>query len=654
MAKKTTQFPVHVSRQVQPITLGGRITRSTQVRRGALTSPQMQTLGKEGVPGICKDTLIDQSLMLDWEIRSPEGKPDANTAFYTMLLQQANDGEGFDPFVTRLAEDMLTTLEGGHFEIYPNDAGIPVALYNVDSTTIFPNPDYPLESEYPWFQTVLEGEPVYFLPNWMAHSYWHATTAWGQNRRNRCPIELAYFYICVLAGSDDWNLDLVSDPMPAGVLALPGATAEEAEAFRQAWDFAIQGGQLRDLAVIYGLELKQAHHVKFTRPPTDMAFEISNHWYTSLIAASFEMSVLDISVLTNVSTKAGAESQERLSTQQGQRKLRRITRKAIERWILPEGYSFHWIIPEASSEATLAEAAERRARAANYYVMAFGPERGYEIAVQAGVLAEEGETTSRSELLRSDPGERRLKRAYQLAALSDLRGYTTLADWFTVMQTLSWGQPLRWAITTPPPDLWGLELFDWVYDQYSRELLAAIEVWMDEVVGEDPEYAIQLLQKRYLDALSRASTIAYVAGVQRDATDASEADNWALGALTLVVLGLINEMVGTNLEYFQGFLRTLREEGAEYLNRVKWRTGLYIKYLRRFFLLGVAMSANPDTDMIQIAHGSSLQPCNVCPSQWGEYTVDEYLDMQGPPPNWCEGHDNCTCRVTILRDVLQL
>jgi len=369
-----TQTDDVVSRQATPITLQRqRGNYSVAVRRGALNTVQMRRLSREGVPGICKETLTDEALALDWTITNPAGRSDAQTTYSTMLLEQANDGEGFTAFIVRMADDLLTSIEGGYFEVVLSGSGVPLAVYNVDCTTMFRNVDFPLRNATePWEQRIGETDPVMFTRAQMAHAYWAPVVSWGDTFRNRCPVELAYFYICILAAGDDWNLDLISDPFPAGVLALPGATKEEANAFQASWNNAIQGGQLRDLAVIYGVDLGQAQHVKFTRPPTDMAFEITNHWYTSLVAAAFEMSILDISILTKVSTKAGADSQERKSTQQGLRKLRRVIQAAIQRWVLPEGYNFNWTVPKVEDEATLAGAAAERARAVYYFVQAFG------------------------------------------------------------------------------------------------------------------------------------------------------------------------------------------------------------------------------------------------------------------------------------------
>jgi len=621
-----------VSRQIKPFLLSQtKRRRSVKVRVGSLTTAQMRKISQEGLPGICKNTLIDQSLAgLNWEILSPSGGTDVQTKYYTLLLENANDGEGAATFFTRLSNDVLTTLEGGHFEVVRANNGVPIALYNVDSATIRVNPGDKNHSqqEYPWVQVYNREPEVYFTRDELSHLYWHPNTVFGDTHRNVCPVELAYYYISILAASDDWNFDLLSDPFPAGVFSLPGATPEEVGAFKEAWDYASHGGDLRDIAVIYGVNLGQAQHIKLTRPPTDMAFEITNHWYSSLVAACYEMSILDISILTRVSTKAGAESQERTSAQQGQRKLRKVVDSSIENWILPDGYQFKWIIPKPEDEATQARALESRARAVYMLVQSFGPERGEEKATDMGLLPESSGTMRGVDHLKST------------AINADLRGAISLVEWEGILNSLVMYQK------EPPTDLWGPELYDWVMAEYETQLFTSLDIWSDQV-DDDAEAAALELESRYKTALSRAASRAYLAGKQRDAEDKKDALAIAAIAFTLAELQRIENLIKENNAFFREFTETLTELGQDYEGRASWRLGLYSKVLRRFFLMGVTAMAEAG-DMIEIVEGAvQTEHCEECPPRYGTYTVEEYNELGGPPPNWCSGHDACVCGIIV-------
>ena len=625
------EIKTDVSRQSKPVALQRPTSYkmwSARTRLGALTSSQMRRLGAEGIPGLCKSTLIDQSVAgLNWEILNSSGERDANTEFYTMLLEQANDGEGFGSFVSRVSDDILTTLGGGLFEVVLSPDEIPVALYNVDSVTMHRTYD----AEKPWVQRVGSLPPVFFNNNEMAQLLWHPRAVMGETELNVTPIQLAYMYICILASADDWNLELLSDPFPAGVLSLPGATEEEAAAFQKSWDYAIQGGSLRDLAVIYGLDLKQAQHIKFTRPPTDMAFEITNHWYASLVAAAFEMSVLDISILTKVSTKAGAESQAEQSSQQGQRKLRKLTADSFANWILPEGYTFNWIVPKPEDEETQAAALERRARATFYLVQAFGPEIGQAMATDMGLIS--GGKPQPPEHLKSSVADMVIK--------SDLKGVMSFSDWEMIQNATVYKSE------EPPEDLWGKALLAWILLQYRNELASALEICLYEM-EEDEEAALSAFEASYTNSLKRASARAFVAGKQDDAKDLVAALAIAALAFTVVELAQIDEEVTRDQDYFKGFIEKLKEEGPEY-GRAAARTDLYSKLPRKLYNMGVVASMDPEVDMVEILYGGSENPCSECPSRWGVWTFEEYNRMGGPSQNWCLGHNNCHCLTRIKR-----
>jgi len=592
----------------------------------------MRRISNEGIPAICKGTLIDQAIVgLSWEILNSHGGTDATTTYFTMLLNQANDGEGAGPFFGRLSDDVLTTLQGGHFEIALSPDDIPVALYNVDSATIEPTNS----EEYPWLQSYKTIEVAKFRDNEMAHVLWHPYTEIGLVKQNRTPISLAYQYIIILAAADDWNFDLLSDPFPAGVLSLPGATPEEVEAFKMAWDNAISGGKLRDIAVIYGLDLKQAQHIKLTRPPTDMAFEVTDHWYASLVAAAFEMSILDISILTRVSTKAGAESQERTSQQQGQRKLRKVVQASVENWILPEGYNFRWIVPKPEDEETQAAADERRARALFYLIQGLGPEAGYETAVDMGVIPVAG-VPKQAEHFKSGVRELIIK--------ADLRGGIHLSEW----------EDFEGSIVTyarrPPSNLWGKDLYQWTIDNYEEELLSALDLWhMD--VEEERIAAEMTFRRQYQDALRRAAVRSFVAGKQEEeASNLEEATAIALMLLTAWEINRILRLVREDESYFNKFMTVLKDEGEGY-TRADWRTKLYVPALRRMYDEGRFSTADEAEDLVVFLEGVvKTEHCEICPTMWNKpMTFKRLRELGGHSSSWCLGGNNCACSSRILR-----
>ncbi len=133
----------------------------------------------------------------------------------------------------------------------------------------------------------------------------------------------------------------------------PGFDRDEATKWKASWDRGMVGINPEPLALMYGT--MNVQYTPFRPVPKDMAFETSFHWYASLVAACFEISILDISILTRVSTKAAAEQQSEATKHQGLRHIMRKWKQGIERCILPEGMFFIWEDIDPTDEKAMAE-----------------------------------------------------------------------------------------------------------------------------------------------------------------------------------------------------------------------------------------------------------------------------------------------------------
>ena len=243
------------------------------------------------------------------------------------------------------------------------------------------------------------------------------------------------------------------------------------------------------------------------------------------------------------------------------------------------------------------------------------------------------------------------RRTNRILVGADLHGYISLKDWEKIQRSLG-----KWS-RTPPSNLYGQELFDVIEDIYEEDLLAALEIWRaelegieDEPVDEDKKkFAAIGFLARYREAFAKSSHRAYLAGKQRDGISLEEALAIAAVAFTVAELLTIQEMIDQDEDFFHKFSDQLAVEGEDYV-QVEWRTKLYLATPRKFFLAGVVAMADPDADLIVIIPGDPpTGHCNTCPPMWGEYTVEQYARLGGPPPNWCEGHNSCHCDIEVLR-----
>jgi len=383
VSKQLKPFPATISRGAVPYLMSWR---SLYTRHGYLSTHQMRRLGNWGLPGAAKATLIHQMTGLQYEILNPEGETDEQTEYSTMLLENANDGMGGSlVFFNRLADDIVTALEGGPFEIVRTDPGIPVAIYNVDASTIKPT----FDPETPFYQKApYTAEWIPFSRDELAQVLWYPFTEIESPFYSRSPIQMAYVAISILADGDDYNMRLLKEVIPQAILNLgPGFDIKKAREWKNEWDKAKEGGRLGDIGLLWGTD--KAELLSLFPPPKDMGFENLEHWYATIIAACFEMSILDLGILTRVSTKAAAESQERISKRQGLRHLMQVIKQAVELYLLPEGYTHNWEDIDPTDEKDDAQIKRTRAFAVKMLCDALGPEVGPQEAARQGLLTEE-------------------------------------------------------------------------------------------------------------------------------------------------------------------------------------------------------------------------------------------------------------------------
>lgn len=361
---KQLEVPSFLYRQNVQSSFGWLVAQYGSRSPDRLTTIQMRNIcDSQIVPQACRNTLKHTVAGLDWHLAdAPEGGKDIRGTVegdhYYAVLENPLDAAGntitFPDWVDLGTDDILTAREGGCSEIVRDKKGVPQHILTIDGATVRFTGDSrkPVYQVSPWGEVGEAWEADRFF-----QARWHPNPRMGAELTNRAPVQLAYTGIAILASSDTYNFKLITEPVPAGALNLgPGFTRDEATAWKASWDRGMVGINPEPLALLYGTQNVQ--YISFRPPLKDMAFETSFHWYASLVAACFEISILDISILTRVSTRAAAEQQSEATKRQGLRHLMRKWKQAIERHILPEGVFFIWEDIDPTDEKVEAEIAE--------------------------------------------------------------------------------------------------------------------------------------------------------------------------------------------------------------------------------------------------------------------------------------------------------
>lgn len=380
-----------VSKQLVPATIS-RGRRSSAAnwaglygRYGYLSTAQQRRLGNWGVPGAAKSSLIHMAVNHPWQIVNPDGKPDDSTRYYTDLLRQANGGlGGAKKFLSAWADDLVCAREGGLFEIVREDLeGIPTDLFNIDAATITFNTD----PDRPSYTQRVNGGPevAYFDTSEMCHSLWHPMTEIEVPMANRTPIQLAYLAVTMLANGDDWNIKILTEAIPQGLLNLgPGFDEDKALAWKAQWDAATLGGRLDDIGLLWGTDKVDFH--AFNIPPVDMGFENSNIWNAGIVAACFDMAVSDINIAGKAGTRGGAAEAGTKTRRGGLRHLMGIMAEGMEHYLLPPDYKMRWDDLDPRDEKAEAEVKRTNGQTLLSLIQALGIEVGVTEAVAQGLI----------------------------------------------------------------------------------------------------------------------------------------------------------------------------------------------------------------------------------------------------------------------------
>lgn len=387
-----------VSRQPTSLDNMAEIVGMAGVHRGTLGSINLQqVLGQQhtlpttllrrlialGVPAICATTLYEQLTGLTFTIRNEDNEEDDNTRYYTSLLHYANDLQGgVATFFGKLILDVLSCQTGGFYEIVRNDAGVPIALYNMDGVTVAPSDD----PAKPYVQYDLSPYAEYYEPEAIDQLVWRPFTEWELAGYNLTPPQIAYSYIAVLASTDKYTAEGLNEVIPMGLLNLgQGFNQAKATSWQTAWNSQMMMKNHANLGIVWGTD--KIEFIPFRTPPKDMAFLETNNWYASLVASAFSMSAFDIGVgMSRVSTGAAAEAQTTATRTRGLKPLIQSITDSLSRKVLPEGYIFSFEDFDKRDNRESAAISQMASQAIATLVQTLGPEGGIAEAQEQGLI----------------------------------------------------------------------------------------------------------------------------------------------------------------------------------------------------------------------------------------------------------------------------
>ena len=313
---------------------------------------------------ICRDALISDLVASDWEVRPKDPKQEDALAqdmeYYTEVLKPDMGAaiSGFDPWIDRMGQDMLSIPVGGNSELVrwpdgfgplsqPHPKGHVAKIAYMDGATVFPT----FDRELPMGQRIRQNvnQVVYFQRDEicrMMPSVRPEIERWGYGM---APPEKVYLAITMLFRGDQYYANLLLDTPEAGILDLMDMKKDAATDWVQSFRTLMDGIDPMKIGVLYEHDTAAAW-IPFGLPPTQLMFKETYTQYGQITHAGYGLTLTDTGMGDAQKTLAGSIRDERRSQRSGFATTREAVRTAINTQILPPYLEFVWITKDEEAK----------------------------------------------------------------------------------------------------------------------------------------------------------------------------------------------------------------------------------------------------------------------------------------------------------------
>lgn len=300
----------------------------------------------QGVAINCRDTLINNTLNLEWDIvaRDPNGAgPKTKRAidYYKELFTHI-EGD-FDTYLELMLQDMLDLPFGACAEVgrWDDEPDQPVIwVEHIDAATLFPtgNPEYPVAQRVP----DVPGTQVVFPFHTINRMYMTPRPEIRLEGWGMAPPQKLYIAIDMLYKGDQYYWKMLIDTPEAGVLDLLNMSKDRATEWLSSFRDLFSGIDGFKIPVLYEHD-KAAQWIPLNRPPNEMIYDKAYLQYASLVAGAYGLQLSDIglSEVSGEKTLAGVIRGERQSKRSGRALVRSKTENHFNK-LLPEELRFIW------------------------------------------------------------------------------------------------------------------------------------------------------------------------------------------------------------------------------------------------------------------------------------------------------------------------
>jgi hypothetical protein len=399
--KKPTSLPIS-TKPGQISSPGGQLSNYLIRNMPIWANPQWMNASmwrafvqKQPIAVLCRDTLANHLLSLDWSIvsRDPEtqGQDRTDIKYYTRLLDRANayySELDFTSHIEWIIRDLFDLPFGAASEIgRENDApdGKTVWIRPLDAGTLYPtlNSDFPVSQQYPQYQ------PVLFPKENISRVYLSPRTEIIREGWGMPPPEKIYLAMEMINRGDVYYSELLLNTPEAGILDLMDMEKDTAEKWVNSFRDLLYGINALKIPVLYEHDTA-AKWIPFGKMPSEIMYDTVTHRYISILAAGYGLTTSDIGFPATSSggnSLSGVIRQERHSARSGFALAKKKTEGYFNK-ILPDNLMFHWIDYDDEKQVALSRARMADANAFNLFItnQIFAPDELRKQAISDGLV----------------------------------------------------------------------------------------------------------------------------------------------------------------------------------------------------------------------------------------------------------------------------
>src|SRR3972149_4908757 len=301
------------------------------------TPAQWRFVAKEPITRMCIRYILRELGALEYAITSDYPDRDADLiAHNEWVLDQADDGEGFDISLSRGIQDALCLPIGGNWERQFDEDGHVVAMWSIDGATMYPT--YDLDVPFVQINPYNGLDRMYFGRGDIARLIFQPRVELDKKAYQEAPVESAFLAIEALSRIYLYYLKQLGDTPAAGILDLMDFNESEAVEWAKGFRELLEGIDPLKIPILYD-HTKPARFLPFSRTPQDLNIVENFKRFAELVSGQFGLSIGDLRLFEHERVLAGVEASQRVTARSGVGYYAQTIEDFINRYILFTTYT---------------------------------------------------------------------------------------------------------------------------------------------------------------------------------------------------------------------------------------------------------------------------------------------------------------------------